>query len=161
MKKKMKELLKLALMVTMAFSLVACGSDDESNDSKKDEKVTKEEQTTEAKGTPLEQFVESDEFQAQLKTALESVNDDELTMEVYAEENKLVYVYTYNEVIEGAEMIAAMKETLEASLEMQKSTFTTLADSMNTQLGVDDTVVVVRYQDANKTVIYEVSYSSN
>ena len=74
MKKVLSSVLALAMVFAMALSFTSCNN---------------------GKIDSIEAFVATDEMQSQSKEAKESGEDGTLTMDIVAEGNKLVYVYTY------------------------------------------------------------------
>lgn len=132
------------------------------DDTTDEEETTDEKETTtdtSIEGMTLEEMVATDEFQKEIQSAKEEVDNDTLTMEVFAEGNKLVYLYTYSMEVEDKATRDAMKASIEEALASQESTFKELAQKLNTQLSRDDIEVVLRYVDSKGNLISETSHA--
>ena len=84
--------------------------------------------------------------QEELASQMESLEGSGMSMELTAEDNKLIYNFT----IEDADLSAALAadpSTLESSLQSQASTFESVASSLKAAVEVENPVVVVRYLD--------------
>ena len=76
-------------------------------------------------------------MQSQIKEAKESVEDGTLTMDIVAEGNKLVYVYTYQTDLD----IEATKEALATAIEQQASVFENVAKEIKNAVNVENPIV--------------------
>ncbi len=159
MKKKLMKLLTCAAMLSMVLALGACGSDDDSSSDKDTGKSATK--STEKKYTydSISDFVESPEFQSQLKSVMQSAEDQDMKMEVKGEGNKLIYVYTYKTITVDDETKAEMAAILEEGLAASASQFKSLAGSLSDEINVKNPIVRVEYVDAEGTIIYEMEYS--
>lgn len=85
-------------------------------------------------------------MQSQIKEAKESVEDGTLTMDIVAEGNKLVYVYTYQTDLD----IEATKEALATAIEQQASVFENVAKEIKNAVNVEN--LLLRSDIWQKTV---------
>ena len=129
MKKVLSSVLALAMVFAMALSFTSCNN---------------------GKIDSIEAFVATDEMQSQIKEAKESVEDGTLTMDIVAEGNKLVYVYTYQTDLD----IEATKEALATAIEQQASVFENVAKEIKNAVNVENPIVEVRYLAKDGTEIY-------
>lgn len=136
MKKVLSSVLALVMVFAMALSFTACNNS--------------------GKFDSIEAFVASDEMQSQLKEAKESVEDGTLTMDIVAEGEKLVYVYTYQMDLD----VEATREALVTATEQQASTFENVAKQIKTAVNVENPVVVVRYLAKDGSEIYSQEFSA-
>ena len=134
MKKVLSSVLALA-MVAMALSFTSCNN---------------------GKIDSIEAFVATDEMQSQIKEAKESVEDGTLTMDIVAEGNKLVYVYTYQTDLD----IEATKEALATAIEQQASVFENVAKEIKNAVNVENPIVEVRYLAKDGTEIYSQEFTA-
>lgn len=101
------------------------------------------------KSIRLKLLLPTDEMQSQIKEAKESVEDGTLTMDIVAEGNKLVYVYTYQTDLD----IEATKEALATAIEQQASVFENVAKEIKNAVNVENPIVEVRYLAKDGTEI--------
>ncbi len=165
MKKVVSILLTLALSVSVALTVTSCGDKDKGKDASSEvsktqvdnskeeskEESSKEESSEAAGGqnslgkyASIKEYVESDEVQSQLDAMMASLDTSTMKMEVYGEDNKLVYSYTYLVDLSGMGDIAS---SLNTALEGQASTFEAVASSLKLAVDVENPVVVVKYLD--------------
>ena len=130
MKKVLSSVLALAMVFAMALSFTSCNN---------------------GKIDSIEAFVATDEMQSQIKEAKESVEDGTLTMDIVAEGNKLVYVYTYQTDLD----IEATKEALATAIEQQASVF-----EIKNAVNVENPIVEVRYLAKDGTEIYSQEFTA-
>ena len=134
MKKVLSSVLALAMVFAMALSFTSCNN---------------------GKIDSIEAFVATDEMQSQIKEAKESVEDGTLTMDIVAEGNKLVYVYTYQTDLD----IEATKEALATAIE-QASVFENVAKEIKNAVNVENPIVEVRYLAKDGTEIYSQEFTA-
>lgn len=92
----------------------------------------------------LEDFVNSDIMQQQLETQFASLEGTGMSLELTADDNKLIY----NLTIEDPDLSAVMDASaLESYLDSQASTFEAIAAALPASVDVENPVVVVRYLD--------------
>ena len=132
MKKVLSSVLALAMVFAMALSFTSCNN---------------------GKIDSIEAFVATDEMQSQIK---ESVEDGTLTMDIVAEGNKLVYVYTYQTDLD----IEATKEALATAIEQQASVFENVAKEIKNAVNVENPIVEVRYLAKDGTEIYSQEFTA-
>lgn len=135
MKKVLSSVLALAMVFAMALFFTSCNN---------------------GKIDSIEAFVATDEMQSQIKEAKESVEDGTLTMDIVAEGNKLVYVYTYQTDLD----IEATKEALATAIEQQASVFENVAKEIKNAVNVENPIVEVRYLAKDGTEIYSQEFTA-
>lgn len=166
MKNKFRKLLLLMCAMTLAFALTACGGSGDDADSSGDAAQTEEDasagddaaaqddaaddnaadDTAAGKFASIQEFIDSDMMQEELATQLESLEETGMSMELTAEDNKLIY----NFKIDDPDLSAAMDSaTLESTLDSQASTFESVAGALPAAIDVENPVIVVRYLDSD------------
>ena len=135
MKKVLSSMFVLALILSMALSFTSCNT---------------------GKIDSIEAFLATDEMQSQLKEAKESIEDGTLTMDIVAEGDKLVYVYTYQMDVD----IEAAKEALATATEQQASVFENVAKEIKNAVNVENPIVEVRYLAKDGTEIYSQEFTA-
>ena len=166
MKNKFRKMLLLMCAMTLAFALTACGGSGDDADTSGGAAQTEEDasggddaaaeddtsaddtadDTAAGKFASIQEFIDSDMMQKELATQLESLEGTGISMELTAEDNKLIY----NFKIDDPDLSAAMDASaLESSLDSQASTFESVAGVLPTAIDVDNPVVVVRYLDSD------------
>ena len=131
-------LLALLLCLTLCLSLCACGKDD----TKKGDATP--EDAAEAK---IAAFIESAEDQLE---SMKSSFGDTMDMQLEARGSSMVYVFQYLEDtgMDNETMAAA----LDSALDAMSSTFTTILDSLKTEVPEAESIVV-EYKDKDGEVI--------
>ncbi len=153
MKKIVSRILAVSMAAVMALSLASCGSNEKEG---KDDVVSNESQVeaskveSDAGFQTIEEYLASDEIQSQLDTIRDSMSNDEVTVDIAAEGNKLIYICTYTEQIEAE----GLAEQFESALDETASAFGSMAQSLGAQIGVDSPTVEVRYLNADGSEIY-------
>lgn len=166
MKNKLRKLLLLMCAMTLAFTLTACGGSGDDADTAGDASQTEEDasagddaaaqddaaddnaadDTAAGKFASIQEFIDSDMMQEELATQLESLEGTGMSMELTAEDNKLIY----NFKIDDSDLSAAMDSaTLESTLDSQASTFESVAGALPAAIDVENPVIVVRYLDSD------------
>ncbi len=150
------KLFACAVAMAMALSLCACGNKDEEKDTKtKTEESSKEDSSEESedessdKFESIEAYITEPTIKESLDAMIQSLEGSGMTLEIKADGNKLVYVYTYTEVVKSDDIVAA----LEAGLEEQADGFITAAASIKDSVDVENPVVEIQYVDANGELI--------
>lgn len=93
----------------------------------------------------LEDFVNSDLVQSQLKSQLDALEGTGISGKVTAEGNKLFYTFT----IENDSISSLIsKDILDTGLETQADTFRGIASMLRAAVDVENPVVVIRYLDS-------------
>ncbi len=134
MKKVLSSVFVLAMVFVMALSFTSCNR----------------------KFDTMESFIASDVMQSQLKEAKDSVEDGTLTIDIVAEGDKLVYVYTYQQDID----VDYAKEALASALDQQASTFENVAKEIKNAVNIENPVVVVRYLTKDGSEIYSQEFTA-
>ena len=163
--KKISIIASFALAVCLsAFALTGCGEKAESTSQAAAETTVAE--TTEAekssnssgKFASIEDYLNDPTVKSALDTTINSSSTDDLTLEVKAEDNKLIYEYTYTEVYE-ADSVELMKESLATASDSFSSTFNGVVNSLEAAVDVENPVVVTRYNNGDGTLIYEQEFT--
>lgn len=163
MKNKIRKMLLLTCAVMLAFALTACGgSGNDSNtaddaqteddsaaaddaaaeDDASADDTAEDDGTVNGKFASIQEFIDSDMMQEQLSSQMESLEGSGMSLELTAEDNKLIY----NFKIDDPDLSAAMDvSVLESSLDSQASTFESVAGVLPAAIDVENPVVVVRY----------------
>lgn len=106
----------------------------------------------------LEDFVNSDIMQQQLETQFASLEGTGMSIELTADDNKLIY----NLTIEDPDLSAAMDASaLESYLDSQAATFEAIAATLPASVDVENPVVVVRYLDYTGEEIASREFAAN
>lgn len=176
MKKKIFKVMACAVVLSSVLAFTGC-SDDKKEDDKKTtqsddaEKTTKDDtddSDAEDTGTDsdssilmydsMEEFVNSEELQAQLEALKSSLVGTGMDVDIEADGSRLVYKYTYAEVEKSDEMVAA----LESGIESEKETFQSVVESLKDEVkvNVDELVVEVQYIDCNGEIIYSEEFTA-
>lgn len=133
MKKFTVKVMALIMGVLMVLSFASCGN---------------------GKFSTIDEYVKSDAVQSQLESI--DMTGTGMTMDVYGEDNKLVYEYTYDEELD-ADVAAGL---LESQLESSSATFENVAKSLSEAVNVDNPVVVVKYLNPDGSEIYSKEFSA-
>ncbi len=126
-----KVLTCLCTVVLTGFLAAGCGKDD-----------GKEFKT-------VGEYVET--YQQQVTGLEEQFSGSNMTLNITAEENKLVYIVQYAQQIEVNEDVKAYFKT---SMEEQKETFTGALTELKQVVSEEDISIVYRYLNADGTEIY-------
>ena len=166
MKNKFRKMLLLMCAMTLAFALTACGGSGDDADTSGGAAQTEEDasggddaaaeddtsaddtadDTAAGKFASIQEFIDSDMMQKELATQLESLEGTGISMELTAEDNKLIY----NFKIDDPDLSAAMDSaTLESTLDSQASTFESVAGVLPAAIDIENPVIVVRYLDSD------------
>ena len=95
------------------------------------------------------EYVET--YQEQVAGLEGQFSGSNMTLDIIAEENKLVYIVRYAEQIEVNEDIKAYFQT---SMEEQKETFTEALTELKQVVSEEDISIIYRYLNADGTEIY-------
>lgn len=163
MKNNIRNMFLSMCVMTLSFTLTACtGSDDASGTSDdgvqteqgtlSEDGAAAEDDTAEDDGTvtdkyaSIQEFVESELMQEKLASQTESLEGTGMSMELTAEDNRLIYDFK----IDDPDLSAAMDTaSLESTLDSQASAFESVAEVLPEVINVNDPVVVVRYLDSD------------
>lgn len=137
MKKLITAIIAIVMAATMAIGMTACGGSPEEK---------------------LKNYIESDTFQSQLDTYKTSFGST-LDVDVKAEDNKLIYEFTYKTQIEDS-LIDSVKDQLNTSFNSMSSSFESIANELKSQIKIDDPVVVIRLLNADGTTITELEFNA-
>lgn len=161
MKKVSLRILAVVFVLLMGLSLVSCksgGSTGSTTTTAPTAESTTAEATADENGLvngkfpTVEAFVKSDIMQETMKGLKESLEDEDMAIDLKADGNKLVYVFTIKNVEEDQR--EAVKSGLESAMESQAETYENIAGSMKDAVDVENPVVVVLYQDGEGNEIY-------
>lgn len=137
MKKLITAIIAIVMAATMAIGMTACGGSPEEK---------------------LKNYIESDTFQSQLDTYKTSFGST-LDIDVKAEDNKLIYEFTYKTQIEDS-LIDSVKDQLNTSFNSMSSSFESIANELKSQIKIDDPVVIIRLLNADGTTITELEFKA-
>lgn len=101
-------------------------------------------------------YVNSDIMQSQIASVTDSLEGTGMQIDIYGEDNKLVYAYTYEEFTKDQIDTAA----LESAMEGQAETFSGIAKTIKSVVNEPNPVVKVIYLDANGEEIYSVEFEA-
>ena len=166
MKNKFRKMLLLMCAMTLAFALTACGGSGDDADTSGGAAQTEEDasggddaaaeddtsaddtadDTAAGKFASIQEFIDSDMMQKELATQLESLEGTGSSMELTAEDNKLIYNFKIDDPDLSAVMDTA---TLESTLDSQASTFESVAGVLPAAIDIENPVIVVRYLDSD------------
>ena len=132
------------IVFVVSIGLVACGSE---KNKQKDTKVGQEE--GKSIYDTVSDFLNSDESQKGFETLKKGLEGSGMNLEITAEDDKLIYTYTY----ENIEKTDEMAEQLE-SMAAQDSTLQNTANGIQKCVNVDTVTVIARYVDCNGEEIY-------
>ena len=135
--KLFKPILAAILVLTLAVSFAACSSKD------KDE----------PEFDTIDAFLQDETVSKQINSVLAEQKDTQIN--VKAEGSKLVYEYTLDE----GQNTEEFKKELENTTKMQEYTFTNIATALSEAIREDNPSVVVRYLDANGSLIFEKEFT--
>ena len=136
MKKVLAITLAAVCCLTLVFSLAACKGGS-------------------GKYATMEEYVQSDEMQAQIASLQQTIDAQGLSMTITGEGNKLIYTYTY--LSEVSDLVG---DALESALQQQSSTFESVAETLKQAVDVDNPVVVVRYLSSDGTEICSMEFGA-
>ncbi len=137
MKKVITAVITVVMAVSMVLAMTACGA------------------TPEEK---LKSFIESETFQSQIDSYKSSFGST-LDVDVKADENKLIYEFTYKSQIEDDD-VEVMKEQLDTTFEANAATYEDTANELKSELKIEDPVIVIQALNADGTTIYEKSFKA-
>lgn len=158
MKKKLAKLLICIFMLGIVFSLGACESDD---DKSNENETSNYSSNSEKMYSSIKEYVESDEFQNMLKKQMSSDKDASPSMEVKGEGNKLVFSYQYTKpLIDDTFTLEDARKLFDQAIEQTASTYTNICSKLPLIIDVKDPVVVLKYIDADGTLIWEKEFKS-
>ena len=132
----MKRVATVLLALVVALSLVACGG----------------------KAGPVEDYLSKPEVKAQMDAMSDSLGSSGMQIEISGEGNKLIYAYTFESQLDNLDEV---KTALEDAMEAQASVFSSIATTLKTEAKVSEPVVVVRYLNADGSLILEKEYTPN
>lgn len=163
MKNIIRKMLLIMCAATFTLAFTACGKSDnaepaavEEEDTAKDDaeapETEDEEDTSDlpesGKYATLEEFLNSDMMQEQLNSQIASLEGSGMTADVIAEDNRLVYNFTFTDPSITASLDTSV---LQSNLDSQASTFESIASMIPLAVEIDNPVVVVRYLDSAGT----------
>ncbi|MBQ8795005.1 MAG: DUF4854 domain-containing protein [Clostridia bacterium] len=114
--------------------------------------------TLDGKYKTVEAYLADPTVKASIADSMDTGSDD-LKVDVKGTENTLIYEYVFDEAYDEA-TIEIMKEGFESGVASLESTFVDVANSLVDVVAADDLGVVIRYIDANGTVIFEKTFKA-
>lgn len=150
--KLFKPILAAILVLTLAVSFAACSSKDKDNNSDSSD-IKPNIVETEPEFDTIDAFLQDETVSKQINSVLAEQKDTQIN--VKAEGSKLVYEYTLDE----GQNTEEFKKELENTTKMQEYTFTNIATALSEAIREDNPSVVVRYLDANGSLIFEKEFT--
>lgn len=150
-----RPLAAVLLVLAMVCSLAACGGKkgDESSGESSEPKANIVE--TEPEFDTISDFLDDPTVSKQISSVL--AENDDISVTVKAEGNKLVYEYTFAEDVEVTDEV---KASLEENTQTQHVTFENIADALQGAIREANPSVVIRYLDAEGNNVYEKEFKS-
>lgn len=87
-------------------------------------------------------------------------SDEEKSVEIVPEENNLVIEYRYREIFDEQSIKSTAARHSEA-YKFNSKAFVKLANSIKTEVNIEEPNVVVRYYNGDDTLIYELTFSAD
>lgn len=137
MKKLITAIVAIMVAATLTFSMTACGASPEEK---------------------LKNFVESDTFQSQIDAQKASLGST-LDLDVKVEGSNLVYECIYKTQISD-DLVESVKTQLDTAFESMSSTYKDIANTLKSDLKLENPVVIVRILNADNTTISEYQYEA-
>lgn len=150
--KLFKPILAAILVLTLAVSFAACSSKDKDGNSDSSD-IKPNIVETEPEFDTIDAFLQDETVSKQINSVLAEQKDTQIN--VKAEGSKLVYEYTLDE----GQNTEEFKKELENTTKMQEYTFTNIATALSEAIREDNPSVVVRYLDANGSLIFEKEFT--
>lgn len=101
-------------------------------------------------------YVNSDSMQSQIAELTSSLEGTGTKIDIYGEDNKLVYAYTYEDLTKDVIDASA----LESAMEEQAETFRGIAKTIKSVVNEPNPVVKVIYLDANGEEVYATEFEA-
>ncbi len=133
MKKFATVLAGLCLAFVMVIALTGCGSDKQFSS--------------------VQAYLDAQE--EQIEEAKQQIDDNEMSLEITADGDTLVYRYIYKEKVEIAEdQKEDVDASFQASIDMYKTQFDAILDEMEELIDVAEPAVKLIYENPDGTVVY-------
>jgi len=100
----------------------------------------------------LEEYISSNE---EAKQSLESMNTGGLNVEV--KENTIIYTYQYEQTFDES-VVNALSGQIESTLDSSSSSFTSMADTLEQESGVEEVSVKIIYLNGDGSEIFTKEY---
>lgn len=141
MKQTLLRMLAVVVVMMMGLSLVSCKNTDSSESNASTTapaENTTEESVTNEKGkfSSVEEFVKSDIMQQTMEELKEIMEDQNMSIELKGEGDKLIYEFTISGV--AADQMEALKSSLESGLEAQAATYEGIAEDIKDEVEVEN-----------------------
>lgn len=112
-----------------------------------------------SKPKTLEEYFATPEAAKELEQMIDGMDNEYFTFEVYAEGNTLVYgAKATTQMDPEAEDTIQMVDSLKNAYTSFGSTFESIADALNEELGVTDVVVELRFTNADGSELFTMSF---
>ena len=131
MKKSSKTVLTaliLSLILSMSVVLTGCGT------------------------STLEEYVNSNK---EAKQSLEAMSTGGLNVEV--KDNTIIYTYTYEQTFDPS-VVSALSGTIESTLDDSSASFTSMADTLEKESGIEEVTVKIIYLNGDGSEIFSKEY---
>lgn len=159
----MKKIIALILALILCFAVAGCSVTKKDNDatvSTADEaKATYDTSVSESVAADnaakiyasIEEYISDPAVSKSLDSAKEGFGD-KLNFEYHAEDDKLIYDYTYTEQY-GEAALVSIRPTLEASFEEEADSFNQVVDVLKKTVKTASPKLVINYRNGDGTVI--------
>ena len=168
----MKKIIAIILALLLCISFVGCSvtkvdngkatADQSTTANETAAAATQNEKETSAadKGgkayATIEDYINDPEVKASIDSAKEAAGDV-LTFDYHAEDNKLIYDYSYNNHFDD-ESVEILKGTLEESLETNSEYYSSVVDVLVRNVNVENPQIVINYRNDDGTIIATRTY---
>lgn len=113
--------------------------------------------TMQTKFRTVQEYIDSPTAKASIEASLNQLENSDISAEVKAEGNSLVYEYTFKYHLDS-DTVKEMEDTLIAEEPSQKETFEYILSALNTVIVSGNANLIVRYCNDDGTVIHEKIY---
>lgn len=161
----MKRIFCILLIALLCAGFTACGSDSDSETTASDnpstaDTVADEKATSDSVSANEPQYADIDAYlQAEYDESATEAEDSPITMDVYAEDDTLVYDYTYKKTY-SEEEIEQIKSSLNSQLDENSYAFESLANDLDSKVAVENPKIKIVYHNGDGTVITERTFES-
>ena len=131
-------------------------SDDETDGTDQAPVTDNDDSSGSASYKTVSDYINADEVKDVFSALEKSLEGSGMSMKISAEDNKLIYTYTYDEIEKTDEMANQLEESVAA----QDATFQNTANEIKGYVESDTVTVVIEYLDCNGEEIYSKEYVS-
>ena len=108
----------------------------------------------------LEDYLANEDIARSVQDELNALVDDDFSIAFTAEGNTAIFAYTFSDSYDFSDeqVRAAAAEELAAGVELQRATFETMVDQLQSQLQLADVSIRIIYLAADGTEIYTADF---